>query len=552
MKKITFLMIMLTSFVGFAQPTSAPAAPTELAGDVISIFSDAYTSSATLNLASFTPAGNTSNVINAAGNDVYEWVITGGPFHGFDLSNAIDLTLMENLHYDIWVDGTIQPGAVFNTTVSYHAGGHLSGQTTGYVDTNASIMAGQEGQWLSFDVPFSDFAPDLSANPRDIISQLVFTHANISNSGPIYVDNIYFWKEFVDPNSDASLSDLTVNGTTVDGFAPGSLNYNVELPNGSSVPTVAGVATEAGNGSSMVNVTQAPALPGSATLDVTAPDGTTMLTYTVNFTEAAALPPAAPVPTTPAGGVIPILTNNTTYSDIGIPFLEPFGSSTTFEDLDNSGADDAFSFLGGNGGQINYFGNTFVDITSAGILHFDFYAETLNAADNINVVLLGSNTALNQNFRVSINPAQTGVWQSFEIGLNGAGSGLPDQFNGTANTAFNELALIQFIPGENGSTLPQNIFYISNIYFRGGTLSTSSFDAVEFKVFPNPTSSNWNITANNDIENVSVFNILGKEVIKLSPNSSEVKIDTKDLNSGVYFARLESNNGTKTLKLIKQ
>lgn len=173
---------------------AAPNPPGRAASDVVSLFSDAFTSAATLSVAEWSPAGNTVQVVSAAGNDALELQTSGGPFTGFNLSNAIDLREMTFLHFDIWIAGTSQIGAVFNTTVSQHNGGHLTGQTTGYVHT-IELAQGQEGKWLSFDIPFSSFAPSLAAGDKNIVSQMVFTHVNSSSGGPIYMDNIYFYRE---------------------------------------------------------------------------------------------------------------------------------------------------------------------------------------------------------------------------------------------------------------------------------------------------------------------------------------------------------------------
>ena len=87
-------------------------------------------------------------------------------------------------------------------------------------------------------------------------------------------------------NKDANLSDLSVNGTTVAGFSAATITYNVELPFGSAIPVVSATATDVANAG--VVVTQATSTTGSATVVVTAQDGTTVKTYTINFTVAAA------------------------------------------------------------------------------------------------------------------------------------------------------------------------------------------------------------------------------------------------------------------------
>jgi hypothetical protein len=92
----------------------------------------------------------------------------------------------------------------------------------------------------------------------------------------------------VAPDTDATLSNLDVDGTTVVGFAPTTTTYSVALLAGTTAtPTVTTTATDAANGATAV-VTQATSVTGSATVQVTAQDGTTTETYTINFSVAAA------------------------------------------------------------------------------------------------------------------------------------------------------------------------------------------------------------------------------------------------------------------------
>ncbi len=81
--------------------------------------------------------------------------------------------------------------------------------------------------------------------------------------------------------SDAS--DLNVNGKPVAGFNPDVLNYDVIVPD--HVLAVPQVTADAPSDAT-VSVTQATAIPGTATATVTGPDGLTA-TYTVNFARSA-------------------------------------------------------------------------------------------------------------------------------------------------------------------------------------------------------------------------------------------------------------------------
>lgn len=80
----------------------------------------------------------------------------------------------------------------------------------------------------------------------------------------------------------ATLSSISVDGEPIADFDPETLTYSVELPFGTTVvPTVTATAT-----SKKANavVTPASTLSGATTITVTAEDGETTKTYTVNFT----------------------------------------------------------------------------------------------------------------------------------------------------------------------------------------------------------------------------------------------------------------------------
>ena len=86
-----------------------------------------------------------------------------------------------------------------------------------------------------------------------------------------------------------------------------------------------------------------------------------------------------------------------------------------------------------------------------------------------------------------------------------------------------------------------------------GTLSTSTFeDASEFTYFPNPVRNELTLKSQNNIENISVFNMLGQEVIRTAPNALETVLDTNALTQGAYFVQVTVNNVTKTVRIIKQ
>lgn len=85
----------------------------------------------------------------------------------------------------------------------------------------------------------------------------------------------------VTPSWNADLAELNLDGVLIDGFAPGTLSYEVALPIGTiDVPVVSAVASD---DAASVDVTQAVEIPGAANVLVTAENGITTRTYTVDF-----------------------------------------------------------------------------------------------------------------------------------------------------------------------------------------------------------------------------------------------------------------------------
>ncbi|WP_237232348.1 T9SS type A sorting domain-containing protein [Flaviramulus multivorans] len=99
---------------------------------------------------------------------------------------------------------------------------------------------------------------------------------------------------------------------------------------------------------------------------------------------------------------------------------------------------------------------------------------------------------------------------------------------------------------------PANEGANGSVVVEGVTLGTEDLTKVSFKSYPNPTSDSWTVKSKDvNITSINVFDVLGKNVLTLSPNSDEATIDASYLKSGIYFARVSSISGTQSIKLIK-
>ena len=83
-------------------------------------------------------------------------------------------------------------------------------------------------------------------------------------------------------STDATLSSLTYGGKSVPNFSPSTLTYNIELTAGTKTPPT--IAATPNDNKATMTITQASSVPGVGKVEVTAEDGTTKLTYTINYT----------------------------------------------------------------------------------------------------------------------------------------------------------------------------------------------------------------------------------------------------------------------------
>ena len=84
------------------------------------------------------------------------------------------------------------------------------------------------------------------------------------------------------------------------------------------------------------------------------------------------------------------------------------------------------------------------------------------------------------------------------------------------------------------------------------SLGNSSFDNGNFSYYPNPVKNILNLSYNQEISNVEVFNLLGQKVSSNNINSNSAEIDMSNLSKGAYMVRVTSNDKAKTIKVIKE
>jgi hypothetical protein len=507
-----------TYTVAFAEalPTSpsdnAATPPVRNAIDVISIFSGEYSDVAGTD---YNPNwgqsgfGTADTAFDPGTGDL----VLGYPnfnYQGNQWGSTQNISAMEFLHVDIWINGTFNPNVFVISS-----GGEIAHPIT---NTGAA-------SWISVDIPVAGITGDL-ANAI----QFKFDNGNGTTDG-IYVDNLYFWKTPAAAGTDATLSDLQVDMATVAGFSSNTETYSVELPQGTAVVPQITLATTTDAGASRV-ITQAPGIPGDATVLVTAADMSTTKTYTVSFDFAPG--PGDNATTPPARAVADVISIfSGAYTDVAGTDYNPNWGQSGFGSADTAfdpGTGDLVLAYPNFNYQGNAFGST-QDISAMEFLHVDIWVD---GTFNPNVFVISSGGEIAH----PITNTGAGTWISVNIPVAGITGDL-------ANA-------IQFkFDNGNGST---DGIYVDNLYFfKGYPLNVDEFELANVSAYPNPTENVWNIRSLNEtINSIQVFDILGKQVLTINPNANEVEIDASGLNTGLYFAKVNAAIGSKTIKLIKK
>lgn len=83
-------------------------------------------------------------------------------------------------------------------------------------------------------------------------------------------------------------------------------------------------------------------------------------------------------------------------------------------------------------------------------------------------------------------------------------------------------------------------------------ISVSENEIFDFSVYPNPTQDVWHVTTSNIIDTVEIFDVLGKRVAVVNADNQSVSIDASSFDAGTYFARINTQMGSQTTKLIKK
>jgi len=103
---------------------------------------------------------------------------------------------------------------------------------------------------------------------------------------------------------------------------------------------------------------------------------------------------------------------------------------------------------------------------------------------------------------------------------------------------------------EDLAAMPEDAEFDLMIYDPSLGVEDSTIEGLSYH--PNPVKDLVTINANSEITNVTVFDILGRQVMQQDGTLNSMKLNMSTLTSGNYLAKVEAGDAVQVIKLIKQ
>lgn len=199
----------------------------------------------------------------------------------------------------------------------------------------------------------------------------------------------------------------------------------------------------------------------------------------------------------------------------------------------------------------------------------DGYPEiVVNNINHSNIFLWKNNTAQNNKWlKIKLEGTQSnrnGIGSFIEISINGekqyrytlCGEGYLSQNSATEIFGLGTEDYVDYVKVKWLSGIEDVLYNVSanqllNIV-EGSTLSIEDYDTTGLVYFPNPVKNTLTLNAKNNIENVAMYNLLGQEVLRATPNTINSDVDMSSLANGSYFVKVTIADTTQTIRVIKQ
>ena len=379
--------------------------------------------------------------------------------------------------------------------------------------------------WQEFVVPFN-YTSYSATTPAYLL--LTFTTNKIQGAGS---GSDMLWVDDVEMIYHAELSDLRSGGTTVEGFDPYVVSYQIELPAGGSLPVVSATALSA---NATVTITQPTESSPVATVVVN--QGPETIIYTINYTfgeEATADLSDLQVDGVTVSGFDPAVTDYQVELPSGaeIPTVSAVAAVATAQvTITQATADNLTASVEVVCGSL----------TKTYTVTFTYVAANTDLAD-----LLVNGVSI-EGFSPDI------LEYTYMIAPNTA---LP-VVSAVAASATASVEIVQPTLSDLTSTVTVTSGDSVKIYTVSFAISgINEHGHNSFTVFPNPTHDEVTVVMENgrSVSEVVLCDLAGRQVFSAKVNGESFVLNLRALESGIYFISIRGENQVLGVsKIVKQ
>ena len=97
----------------------------------------------------------------------------------------------------------------------------------------------------------------------------------------------------------------------------------------------------------------------------------------------------------------------------------------------------------------------------------------------------------------------------------------------------------------------QLVYICDYVYFYDDIYDAVEENNISYRIYPNPTKDYVTIDAY-DVDNVEVFDVQGRRLYNVSNCGDVVRVDMREYESGIYFARITREETVTVQKIIKK
>ena len=120
--------------------------------------------------------------------------------------------------------------------------------------------------------------------------------------------------------------------------------------------------------------------------------------------------------------------------------------------------------------------------------------------------------------------------------------------------AFGPQVFIELAGMDFYSAAATNQMFVDDVTLFNGDITTAGvddFSADKFSVYPNPVQDVLNIKTASTVDNVTVYDLLGKVVLQENPGKISPAINMSNLAAGSYIVKVTIGDSSKTVKVLK-